>query len=117
MLIRVLAVLGVAILAAVLINSMEDLGSHKETVSYALGMQSWKRLRQQPVAVDPEYYVMGFMDALSGRGTLLSEAESRAILERLSTAAAQDCAPAATQQPAWPGLPGGLAGSQQPLLW
>ncbi len=60
-----------------------ELKDSKEKLSYALGMALGKQFREQSIEVDPELYVRGLKDALSGGKTLLTEAEARAAVNTL----------------------------------
>lgn len=51
--------------------------------SYALGMLVGKKLKSQSDEVDPDLYLQGLKDALSGGGTLLTEQEARAAADEL----------------------------------
>lgn len=55
----------------------------KEKISYALGVEVGKDFRKQSVELDPDLFLKGLKDALSGGGTLLSEGEIRLILAEL----------------------------------
>ena len=55
----------------------------EEKRSYALGMAIGSKFRSDSIAVDPDLYIQGFRDALSGGETLLTEAELRAIVNDL----------------------------------
>jgi FKBP-type peptidyl-prolyl cis-trans isomerase len=59
------------------------LKSQKEKVSYALGVEVGKDFRKQSVEVDPDLFLKGLKDALSGSGTLLTEGELRLTLAEL----------------------------------
>ena len=51
-----------------------------ERLSYALGMDMGNRLRGLALEVDPDRYMQGFRDALTGSGTALSAAEAHVML-------------------------------------
>ncbi len=57
--------------------------SQREKVSYALGVEVGKDFRKQSVELDPDLFLKGLRDALSGAGTLLTEAEIRLTLAEL----------------------------------
>lgn len=59
------------------------LKDEKDKRSYALGVGMGKQLRSQAVEVDPDIYLQGLKDAMSGGKTLLTEAEARATVHRL----------------------------------
>jgi hypothetical protein len=75
--------------------------------SYALGMAVGKQLRTQSVDVEPDVYLQGLKDAISGEKTLLTEAESRAAIHRLHVERKQK-----TAQPASRAAPAPAAGVQ-----
>jgi hypothetical protein len=60
-----------------------ELKASKEKLSYALGMVLGNQFRGQSIEVDPELYVRGLKDALSGGKTLLTEAEASAAVNAL----------------------------------
>lgn len=55
----------------------------KAKQSYALGMLVGKKLKSQSDEVDPDLYIQGLKDVLSGGATLLTEQEARAAAEEL----------------------------------
>ena len=55
----------------------------KEKLSYALGMSLGKQFRDQSIEVDPDVYLQGLKDSLTGGNTLLTEPEARAVLNAL----------------------------------
>lgn len=59
------------------------LGGPKEKLSYALGMSLGKQFRDQSIEVDPNVYLQGLKDALSGGKTLLTEPEARSAVNAL----------------------------------
>jgi hypothetical protein len=59
------------------------LAGPKEKLSYALGMSLGKQFRSQSIEVDPDVYLQGLKDALSGGKTLLTEREARAAVNAL----------------------------------
>jgi len=59
------------------------LAGPKEKLSYALGMSLGKQFRSQSIEVDPDVYLRGLKDALSGGKTLLTEPEARAAVNAL----------------------------------
>jgi hypothetical protein len=60
-----------------------ELKASKDKLSYALGMALGNQFRKQSIEVDPELYVRGLKDALSGGKTLLTEAEARAAVNAM----------------------------------
>jgi FKBP-type peptidyl-prolyl cis-trans isomerase FklB len=61
------------------------LKSTREQVSYALGMDLAKTLKKQSVDVDVDLLRQGFVDALSGNPTMMSENQARAMLTGVVT--------------------------------
>jgi hypothetical protein len=59
------------------------LAGPKETLSYALGMSLGKQFRDQSIEVDPDLYLQGLKDGLSGGETLLTEPEARSAVNAL----------------------------------
>ena len=59
------------------------LAGPKEKLSYALGMRLGKQFRDQSIEVDPDVYLRGLKDALSGGKTLLTVPEARAAVNAL----------------------------------
>lgn len=59
------------------------LNNQKEKVSYALGIDLGRQLRNASVDVDPAVFEQGLQDALSGGRTLLTEAQVRAAISEL----------------------------------
>ncbi|MCI0409494.1 MAG: FKBP-type peptidyl-prolyl cis-trans isomerase [Acidobacteria bacterium] len=69
-----------------LIETAKDvpaLESQKERLSYALGVDLGKRLRNQSVEVDLDVLIQGLKDALSGSKALLTEKAVRAAVNEL----------------------------------
>ena len=56
------------------------LAGRTERTSYALGVDFGRKLRQQPVDVDTDFFGRGVRDALAGGNTLLTEEEIQAAL-------------------------------------
>jgi hypothetical protein len=59
------------------------LDDERAKVSYALGMQAGAALRKYALDVDADVLMRGFTDALAGEPTLLTDAESRALVTQL----------------------------------
>jgi hypothetical protein len=94
-------VVGSALLAGVAAaGEPPALEDEKAKRSYALGMAVGKQLRVQSVEVDPEVYVQGLKDAMTGGETRLTEAEGRAAIHRLHVERKQR---KTSLQPAGPG--------------
>ena len=84
MAIRCTITLGIWLLAAVAAaQDAPALKDQKEKLSYALGMDLGTQFRRQSVEVDPDLFVKGLKDSLSGGKTLLTEQEARAAITEL----------------------------------
>jgi len=59
------------------------LKSRTGKVSYAMGMILGKQFRNQSIEVDPEIYLQGLKNGLSGGSTLLTDKEARAVVNAL----------------------------------
>lgn len=57
----------------------------KEKASYALGMNVGTGLHRQSVDIDPNLFLQGMKDAMSGGKTLLTDEEAMATLQQLQT--------------------------------
>jgi FKBP-type peptidyl-prolyl cis-trans isomerase FklB len=76
--------LGLGLLAATAAaQDAPALKDQKEKLSYALGMDLGNQFRRQSVEVDPDLFVKGLKDSLSGSKTLLTEQEARAVITEL----------------------------------
>jgi FKBP-type peptidyl-prolyl cis-trans isomerase FklB len=84
MTIRRFMVLGIVLFAAVAVaQETPALKSQKEKLSYALGTDLGNQLKRQSVEIDPDLFIQGFKDALSGAKGLMTEAEVRAAITEL----------------------------------
>ncbi len=72
----------VALLPAAAQNA-PALKTSKEKMSYALGMDLGKQLKNNLVEVDPDIFAQGLKDSLAGGKTLLTEEEVRAAITEL----------------------------------
>ena len=61
----------------------KELKEKKERVSYSIGMDIGRNLKQQPFEVDPDLLAQGVRDAFAGGKTLLTEEEARKTLADL----------------------------------
>jgi len=52
-----------------------------DSVSYGMGMDIGKRLRQQDAGIDPDIMAAGMLDVIEGRTTLLTEQELPAVMD------------------------------------
>lgn len=59
------------------------LSTSKERLSYALGMVLGRQFRDQSMEVDPNAYLRGLEDGLSGGKTLLTDAAARSMVNAL----------------------------------
>jgi FKBP-type peptidyl-prolyl cis-trans isomerase FklB len=81
---RLMVTLGLGLLAATAAaQDAPALKDQKEKLSYALGMDLGNQFRRQSVEVDPDLFVKGLKDSLSGSKTLLTEQEARAVITEL----------------------------------
>jgi FKBP-type peptidyl-prolyl cis-trans isomerase FklB len=81
---RWMIVLGMGLLAgAAVAQDAPALQSQKEKLSYALGMDLGSQLTKQSVQIDPDLFLQGLKDALSGGKTRLTEADARAAITEL----------------------------------
>ena len=86
MAIRWTMALGVALLTGIVAaQDAPALKDQKEKLSYALGMDLGSQFKKQAVEVDPDIFVKGLKDALSGSKTLLTEQEARATIIELQS--------------------------------
>lgn len=63
-------------------NPASPFKDQKEKASYALGMNVGTSLRRQSVEIDPNTFLQGMKDALSGGKTLLTDEEAMATLSQ-----------------------------------
>lgn len=61
------------------------LKTQKDKVSYAIGLNIGKSLRKDSVEVDPNIFVRGVKDALTGAKPLLTEEEMKSVLTTLQS--------------------------------
>jgi FKBP-type peptidyl-prolyl cis-trans isomerase FklB len=61
------------------------LKTDQDKLSYALGMDLGKQLKQKNVSIDPAVFERGLADALAGSKLLLTDEESRKIVTALQT--------------------------------
>jgi FKBP-type peptidyl-prolyl cis-trans isomerase FklB len=83
---RLLAVLGVGLLAAQM--SAQDapaLKTQKDKTSYGIGVAMARNLKRQGVEIDRGILAKGLMDELSGAKLLMSDDDMRAIMTALQT--------------------------------
>lgn len=82
--VRVGTVMVFALLAGIAAAGDEPLlKDEKAKNSYAVGVDTGRRLKATPVELDPELVARGVRDALMGEATLLTEQELKAVLAAL----------------------------------
>ncbi len=64
-------------------GSAQALVTKKDKLSYAIGMNFGKGLKQQPLDVDPNIVVRGLRDALAGGNLAMTDDELRTVLTEL----------------------------------
>jgi FKBP-type peptidyl-prolyl cis-trans isomerase FklB len=81
---RLVITLVIGLLASVATaQDVPALKSDKDRLSYALGMDLGKQLREKKVQVDPDLFGRGLADALSGNKLLLTDEEARKLVTAL----------------------------------
>jgi FKBP-type peptidyl-prolyl cis-trans isomerase FklB len=68
---------------AAMAQDAPELKSQKEKLSYALGMDLGNQLKKQSIEVDPDILFRGLKDVFSNGKTLLTETETRAVINDL----------------------------------
>jgi len=82
-----LAALALAFLAMqAMAQEAPVLGSEKDQLSYALGMDLGHQLHRLSVDVDPSIFAQGLGDALADQKTLMTPEEAKATIARLQDA-------------------------------
>jgi len=61
------------------------LGTEKDKLSYAIGVNVGRSLQKDSVEVDPSIVVQGLKDALAGGKTLMTDDEAKAVIVALQT--------------------------------
>ena len=69
--------------AVAVADTISPFKSKKEKDSYALGMNTAGQLRARLLEVDPEVFVQGFKDSLTGAKTVLTEQDVRTVITAL----------------------------------
>ena len=64
-------------------STASPLATHKDKLSYAIGMEMGKGVKAQGLDVDPKLLEQGLRDALSGDKSLMSEEELRQVITSL----------------------------------
>lgn len=75
-----IAVLSISFAACQSEKSRSDLKSQKEKVSYSIGMDIGKNLKQNNVEVDPAFVAQGIKDILEGRQVLMADSEVQTVM-------------------------------------
>jgi len=70
-------------------KSDATLGTEKDKLSYAIGVNVGRSLQKDSVEVDPTIVVQGLKDALAGGKTLMTDDEAKAVIVALQTDSAQ----------------------------
>jgi FKBP-type peptidyl-prolyl cis-trans isomerase FklB len=71
--------------SAVKSKSDATLGTEKDKLSYAIGVNVGRSLQKDSVEVDPSIVVRGLKDALAGGKTLMTDDEAKAVIVALQT--------------------------------
>jgi FKBP-type peptidyl-prolyl cis-trans isomerase FklB len=64
-------------------NGSAELKTEKDKMSYAIGMEMGKGVKTQGIDIDPELLMRGLRDALSDKGSLMSDDELRVVITKL----------------------------------
>ncbi len=79
-----IGILGIFFLASQsLAAENTQLKSQKDKVSYSIGINIGKNMKQLPTEIDPDIFNKGFKDGVSGAKPMLSEEEMRTVLTAL----------------------------------
>lgn len=81
--IRLVAVLALAFAGTAPAQDAPELKSPKEKLSYALGMDLGKQFKMQSIEINPDAFVQGLKDTLSGSKALLTEEQARVVISEL----------------------------------
>jgi len=81
--IRLVAVLALAFAGTTPAQDAPELKSPKEKLSYALGMDLGKQFKMQSIEINPDAFVQGLKDTLSGSKALLTEEQARVVISEL----------------------------------
>jgi FKBP-type peptidyl-prolyl cis-trans isomerase FklB len=77
---RWIGLLGVLLLATQVMAAENAVPkSQKDKLSYTIGVNVGRNMKQLPAEIDPEQFVKGFKDGLSGTKTMLSDEEMRTV--------------------------------------
>lgn len=80
---RLVVLLALSITGASAAEEAPALNTHKDQLSYALGMDLGAQLRKSSVDVDPAVFSQGLKDALSNGRMLLTDQQAKAVIEEL----------------------------------
>jgi FKBP-type peptidyl-prolyl cis-trans isomerase FklB len=77
----VLAACIVFMSSSVVAAEQVELKTQKDKLSYALGINTGKSLKENAIDIDLNLYIQGLKDSLAGKETLLAEAEISAVIQ------------------------------------
>jgi FKBP-type peptidyl-prolyl cis-trans isomerase FklB len=81
---RVVGIVGMLfLLTQVVVAESVTLKSQKDKVSYSIGVNMGKNLKQMAVDIDPDTFAKGFKDAFSGAKSQLSDEEMQTVMAAL----------------------------------
>lgn len=84
MLFRFIAILSLGFLAASAHAADPSLKTQKDKVSYSIGLDIGKNLKNQSIEIDPNLLARGIQDAISGGKPLLTEEEVQGVMTAFS---------------------------------
>jgi FKBP-type peptidyl-prolyl cis-trans isomerase FklB len=87
--IRLVAVLALAFAGTAPAQDAPELKSPKEKLSYALGMNLGNQFKMQSIEINPDAFVQGLKDTLSGSKALMTEEQARGVISELQKEQAQ----------------------------
>jgi FKBP-type peptidyl-prolyl cis-trans isomerase FklB len=81
---KVVGIVGVLFLMTQVVAAESvTLKSQKDKISYSIGINMGRNLKQMAVEIDPDTFAKGFKDAFAGAKTLLSDEEMQTVLTAL----------------------------------
>jgi FKBP-type peptidyl-prolyl cis-trans isomerase FklB len=87
--IRLAVVLAMALAGAASAQDAPELKSPKEKLSYALGMNLGNQFKTQSIEINPDVFVQGLKDTMSGGKALMTEEQAIAAISELQKELAQ----------------------------
>jgi FKBP-type peptidyl-prolyl cis-trans isomerase FklB len=87
--IRFVAVLALAFAGTAPAQDVPELKSPQEKLSYALGMDLGRQIKMQSIEINPDVFVQGLKDTLSGSKALMTEEQARAVITEAQKGIAQ----------------------------